>query len=210
MAEVSQKLSFFDIKNLEQSFIEACSSNDVQTVKDVIEVLGYKKETNFIKKIINNCKLRYLKFIKKQNIIDSFLIKSCQKNNVEVVKYLITSEELDVHPSEKAQSENSLRWSLGNMELIRYLITSPDLKKKPSVHFGNDFLFRQACSVGNKEMLQFLIFECDINKTEKMLEYLAGHPCAEAERLFNLRGLKKSLGKDLKSKDAIDKKLIKI
>ncbi len=210
MAEESQKLSFFDIKNLEKSFIEACSCSDVQTVKNVIEILGYKKETNLIKRIVNNCKLRYLKFIKKQNIIDSFLIKSCQKNNIEVVKYLISSEELDIHPSEKAQSENSLRWSFGNMELIRYLITSPDLKKKPSVHFGNDFLFRQACSVGNKEMLQFLIFECDIEKTEEMLEYLAVYPCSEAERLFNLRGLKKSLGKDLKSKNVVNKNFVKI
>lgn len=210
MAEVSQKLSFFDIKKLEQQFVYACSINDIKKIKDIIEILGYKKETNLLKKAINFFKLKYLKLIYKKNIIDSFLIKSCQHNNVELVKYLISSDELGIHPSEKAQSENSLRWSCGSMELIRYLITSEDLKKKPSIHFGNDFLFRQACYVENKEMLQFLIFECDIQKTEEMKDYLMQHPSSEADKLFHLRSLNKKLNKELRNKEKNYKKIIKI
>ncbi len=210
MAEVSRKLSFFDIQALEKSFINACSSNDLQTVKDIVEILGYKKEKGLFKKAINFIKLKYLKLVYKKNIIDSFLIKSCQNNNLSLVKYLITSEDLDVHPSEKAQSENSLRWCLGNIELVRYLIQSPDLKKKPSIHFGKDFLFRQACYVENKEVLQFLILECDIQKTEDMMEYLAQYPCSEAEKLFKLRSLNKSLSANLEGNKNLTKKTIKI
>lgn len=210
MAEVSQKLSFFDIKKLEQHFVYACSINDIEKIKDIIEILGYKKETKLFKKAINFFKLKYLKLIYKKNIIDSFLIKSCQHNNVELVKYLISSDELHIHPSEKAQSENSLRWSCGSMELIRYLITSEDLKKKPSIHFGNDFLFRQACYVENKEMLQFLIFECDIQKTEEMKDYLMQHPSSEADKLFHLRSLNKKLNQELRNKEKNYKKIIKI
>ncbi len=210
MAEVKPILSFFNIKYLEQLFINACSNNDLITIKKVLGILGYKKEKSIIKRLINASKLKYLKVVYKKNILDSFLIKSCQNNNVEFVRYLISSEELGVHPSEKAQSENSLRWSLGSLDLVRYLITSEDLKKKPDIHFGNDFLFRHSCYVENKQMLQFLIFECDIQKTENIIEYLDEHPSAEAEKLFRLRSLKLSLIEDLKINSSINKKNIKI
>ncbi len=59
-------------------------------------------------------------------------------------------------------------------------------------------------------MLQFLIFECDIQKTENIIEYLDEHPSAEAEKLFRLRSLKLSLIEDLKINSSINKKNIKI
>jgi hypothetical protein len=93
---------------------------------------------------------------------------------------------------------------------IKYLLTSPDLKNRPDIHFNKDESFGQLINDENLEIIQYLIFEHNIEKTKDIVNQLGSWPNdfkQEVEKLFTIRDFKNSLDTDLPFSDSKAKKV---
>jgi hypothetical protein len=56
----------------------------------------------------------------------------------------------------------------GHKDIIEFLLSDPELKVHANIHTQDDFLFQSSLKKSNKDILQFLIFDMKIEKTEKI------------------------------------------
>lgn len=82
--------------------------------------------------------------------------------------------------------------SVGHKDLMNFLLTDSDLKTHADLHAKNDHVFLSALTTNNKEILEFLINDLKIEKTEHIDVLLDKFPSPEIESLFNNRNNKKS------------------
>ena len=99
---------------------------------------------------------------------------ACNYGNLELVKFLLTSQELKQHAI--IDSDNNAGFKLacicGNLNIIRYLVTSPELEKNVNVHVHNDICFKWALDLEFIEIINFLVYEQDIKVTNEMIEHM--------------------------------------
>lgn len=124
----------------------------------------------FDKEKINKERLNTLK----QSKLDQHLIEACFVADLESVKYLLTSPELERHASIKGWDEEAfiVACRTNNIELVDYMLRSPELKEHANVHTWRDTVFIEACDRKDIELLNYFIFDFKIDKTEKIDEYL--------------------------------------
>jgi len=120
---------------------------------------------------------------------------AASNGNLEILQYFFTSVDVDFSP---IYPEISIVASQGKQKkIIDYLVNSSDLKTKFDIHFNNDELFRKTCS--NLDMVQYLIFDLNIEKTERIemyLNYLVLNPPnngKEIIKMFEKRELAEAL-----------------
>ena len=65
-----------------------------------------------------------------QSKLNEALINACNKGHLDVVRYLLTSDELKEHADIHAENDYGFRWACinGNLEVVNYLLTSEELK----------------------------------------------------------------------------------
>ena len=102
---------------------------------------------------------------------------ACGKGQLDVVKYLLSSNELKEQGLPLATMEFNHEgwwWAIegGHLDVIQYLMTSPDLKKHIDIHKDQDKAFRLACERNQLEIIQYFIFEQLIPKTSDIKAYL--------------------------------------
>lgn len=139
---------------------------------------------------------------------------ACYKGHLDIVKFLLTSSELLEKPNINAGHDNDdsgiyHACKEGYVEMVKYLLTSPDLQEHANIHENKDSIFRTICLDGNSQMIQYLIFDYNIEKTEYIDNFLKGNRLFEIDSMFEKRDLNNSLLKDL-APNLINKKKIKI
>lgn len=83
---------------------------------------------------------------------------------------------------------------------IKYLLTSPNLKNRPNIHYNWDASFAQLLNDESIEILKYLIFEQNMEKTEKINTLLGAWPNefrTEITKMFAVRDLSNSLNQEL-------------
>ena len=85
----------------------------------------------------------------------------------------------------------------GNLDLVKYLLTSPDLKEHADIHAKNSESFINAISNGHVEIIEYLIWDYKIEKTEHVEQYLVEKEMKDILNTFEKRDLEKELQKDL-------------
>jgi hypothetical protein len=131
--------------------------------------------------------------------LNNALIISCGFGNLEEVKYLLTSPELKIHADAETLIDSALELSCfrGHLDLIKYLLTSPELKKNANLHaYEHDYIhtpFVNALSTNQLKVIEYFIFELNIERRPYMDEYFKYFPNPQVENLFILRDLDKSM-----------------
>lgn len=137
---------------------------------------------------------------------------ACQSGHIEVVKYMASSPELKVHSDITAANNLALQSACckNHVEVVSYLLTSPDLKVHPKM---DDISHRahgsfKLASINNSlDVLQYLIFDYHIEKTEYLKFIIEYYPNSEVEKMFKLRDVHDELKQELPKDNSQPKKL---
>jgi hypothetical protein len=100
-----------------------------------------------------------------------------------------------------------------NIEQIKYIFNSPNLAKHVDIHNDRDEIFRTLIIQARKDkpldMLQYFIFDLNIDETEAIKEFRLTYKREVVENMFKLRDLNHNLHQDL-SINELNAKKIKI
>lgn len=90
----------------------------------------------------------------KQKALNEALKQACAKNDLELVKYLLTSKELKRHAKLSYEAYWPFRVSITSKanDVAKYLLTQFQV----DIHAENDDAFRWSCKLDNLEMVKFL------------------------------------------------------
>lgn len=102
----------------------------------------------------------YEKFITlEQYELDQHFVDACRENNLEVIRYLLTSPELNIHANISNNSDLALRLAAkeGHLDIIKYLLLSPELAIHANVETNNHYAMKTSCVNKHYEMLHFLL-----------------------------------------------------
>ena len=149
-----------------------------------------------------NKKQIYKKYNKEQ-LNDEF-IDACRKGQLDVVKYLLASDELTEHADIHASNDEGFVCACryGHLEIVKYLLTSAELTELVDIHARNDEGFRSACAQGHLEVVKCLIIDMNIEKTNYIETYLNENKykkyVQQAIELFNTRDLHHQLNENIK------------
>jgi ankyrin repeat protein len=130
---------------------------------------------------------------------------ACANGHLEVVKYMLTSSELDEHAHIHPYSNYKIIIENGHLDILKFLLES----KKLNVHAENDLIFISACNQGNLKIIQYLIFDLNIDVNENIKNYLKSeiNPFVEkVKHMFEMRETNESLEKELLSDKLYQKK----
>jgi hypothetical protein len=142
-----------------------------------------------------------------ENELNVALFTSCRCGNLEEVKYLLTSSELDFHANPQSYSHAgfNLACSEGHLEVVQYLLTSPELKLHANIHANeHDYVHTPFVhAVKQPHVLYYFILELNIERKIYIDEYLHYFPNENIVSLFEIRELNKNKDKEHSSKRKI-------
>jgi ankyrin repeat protein len=133
---------------------------------------------------------------------------ACRNGNFDLVKYLLTNDELSKH----LNSLNNLHYALrvassrGHLNVMKFLLTSSELKENPDINSNINHIFSDIITNGNMEILKFLIFDLKIERTEIVNNYFKNHPDKLPISWFELRDLNQELIQNLDTNNSQQKK----
>lgn len=113
-----------------------------------------------------------------QEALTNSLRAASKIGDLDLVKYLLTSPELEQHADIHAHDEciftEACLW--GNLEIVEYILSSPDLiahgHTYPNVHESEDCGFRWTCEADHLDIIQYLIFDREIQLTLSITKFL--------------------------------------
>lgn len=125
------------------------------------------------------------------------LKKACRQNNLDVVKELLIGKEFGPYDTKGLQDAYLIACANKSNAVIQYLMTSKDFKPNPRSVRGLERIFADK----NEEMIRWLIFDFDMQKSaaveEVLIEMTDKEYAKYIEELFTKRQLKKELNKEL-------------
>lgn len=226
--------------DLNQDFLRACKYKNLETIRYLLttQELGLNADINanngeglqlaceggdltIVKYLINSPELKEHIVINKN--IDEGFLEACMhqgQRGLELVQYLLTSPELTKHADINIDKGQGfiIACNKGNLELAKYLTSSPELKIHINPHTKDDLAFKLALQnfvteeKGSLEILQCLIFDLNLEKTEKIKTALItkNNLFTDIEKFFDIRDLKKELNNELLTTQSIEKKSPKL
>lgn len=107
-----------------------------------------------------------------RDTINKKFLEACKNNDIELVKFLLTSEDLPIRANIHYEFETGVNFALSreHFELAKYLLLSDDLSEKVDYQMGLAFL----CQVDNLELFKEFFLKrvesasLDINKVFKL------------------------------------------
>lgn len=148
--------------------MKACANNHLDVVKFLLSSPQLKKHANVHARS------------------DLALWQAIYRGNTEIVKYLLTSDELTDRASEKYNKKGFITaCRFGYKDLAKFFLTSDELKIKINVHEKRDVAFKELCNTKIKnindskqidEILEYLILDYKIEKTQEIKNFLQQHP----------------------------------
>ena len=102
-----------------------------------------------------------------QEELNEGFIWACKNDDLEIVKYLLTSPELTEHADIHARNDFGFIGACrkGQLDFVKYLLASDELTEHADIHAENDLGFRSTCYQGHLEVVKYLIIDMNIDKT---------------------------------------------
>ncbi len=169
-----------DIIDLGIALFKACEQGDFNKVQ---ELLSATKLKDVIKIQHNN-----------------YLLSACLSNSVDIVRYFFTSDTIRNYNDLGANTDYELLLSCnGNhLDVVKFLLESDDIIIKPNIHYKDDLIFNNTLRNKQVELLEYLIFDLQIEKTEAIQRRLISNQNdpdfnKQVQKLFDTRDLQKEL-----------------
>lgn len=124
--------------------------------------------------------------------INVLFIDACLNGDLSIIKDILKSEEMKYSLEENPYllDEGMLEASHARKNhVVKYLLSSTELKKHANVHTMKDMIFRTTSVNGNHEILNYIIFDLNIRKTDTILECLEREPHSLSFELFRQRDI---------------------
>jgi hypothetical protein len=150
-----------------------------------------------------------------QEELDNQVVDFGRNGELETVKYLLTSPDLSRH----ANITNELLENVCNNDQVRVFELLLSLKKDIDIHAEEDSLFYSAFSNYAVEIIRYMVFDLNIEKTEWIKEHMSyfyeGNSAYEdiyeqTNNMFKIRDMHKKVTDELdltdKNNDKINKK----
>lgn len=112
-----------------------------------------------------------------QNDLNNALIDACQNGNLELTKYLVSSQELNQHADPSCNKWEAVKLAIeaGKVEIVKYFFTAIQ-NEYPNI------IFNSACRTGQLEILKFLYSTPDYQDDKdgtcyygSLIAVIAGH-----------------------------------
>lgn len=155
------------IGNKEIGFYNACENGQLQLVKY----------------LLNNSKIK--DYLNKQEIIDKGFLQACQgenlsgtfgKDQIEIIKYLLTSKDLLKNAHINTENSRALKYACISKPLIKYLLTSSELKEHADIYNENGAVFDHIAQVAKeinfKTVMNYIINDYQIKQTPDIIQVL--------------------------------------
>lgn len=160
------------------------------------------KEIDKVKYLLTSPELRFHANINSSN--GEALRIACIQGNLPIVEYLLTSPDLKKHAYYTTNNYDSLASACfyGKVDIVDFFFTHPKLKEQIDIHCDQDKFFRMAMYEEQLSILQYFIFDMDIEKTVNiagMINNASSEFADKVNNMFAIRELNKNLEKELKS-----------
>lgn len=117
--------------------------------------------------------------------------ESCSKNKVVYVKHLIENKNYNINISLDDYFGFRAACTHGSLDVLKYLFSNKE--SIPDIHSRNDSAFKSATRMQQFDIIQFLIFDLNIPKTEAINQFLLKNPNKIIDSMFNARELNRQL-----------------
>ena len=127
-----------------------------------------------------------------QDDLNNLLGQAVFRNDLEEIKYLLTSPDLVRH-AEINSNYNILAYvcANGDLETLRYVLTSPELKEHADIHLDDDQALNSAIGAGHIPIIKYLLTSPELKEHSNLYVqyetgyYLALHNIFEANDFAN-------------------------
>jgi hypothetical protein len=131
---------------------------------------------------------------------DYLFMYAFENNHLDVVEYLLNSPKAENIKNESIKSGQLLKnaCAYGNLDAIKFVFNAPQLKDKIDIHVNKDDCFRILARQNKEEILNYFIFELELNRTKYIDNYLKVNQRKDIDSMFEARDLQKELNNELK------------
>lgn len=129
--------------------------------------------------------------------LTQWLVTACENGDLELVRYLLTSDDLVTHANVHGQycnifheySESPLKNAVkyGSKELIDYLCTSKELVEHADILYNNDEILYTIATQEKVDMIQYLMYDINVEERPNISYHFLGFLCREQNRLSILK-----------------------
>jgi len=204
-------------KNNDDIFVKSCTYGHDELVDYLLNSpfkptinnniqMGFRKACMAGKLDVIKCMVNSKIYMDANPNPDNCLSCASQDNHSEVVKYLFNEPKYQnkIHDHEYQASLMNACYH-GDIDLIKFFIDSPKFSTKVNINTdtGNDNQYSfsnpiiAATKGKNREVLEFLIFEKNAEKTHVIEEYLQKNPNQMVENMFNIREISVEIQNEL-------------
>lgn len=140
---------------------------------------------------------------------DAMFYRACSNNQVKVLEYLFKHPKVQQDRDFGIKSGELLQLACAYSDLntIKFILTYPEFKDKINIHTKRDVLFDTLIRNRKTDVIQYLIFDLNIEKTQEIKEFLKRTTTAEIEKMFTIRDLNGELRDELKGNISNHKKI---
>jgi hypothetical protein len=133
-----------------------------------------------------------------QEELNHAFIQACANGDLKKISYLLTSPELPIHANIHASKDQGFitACECKRTEVAKYLLSSTELKEHANLHAQGDTPFYKSMCNKNYELIEFFIFEHNLQRDESIRSYLNIFPKKEEDiinKMFEVRDLNNQL-----------------
>jgi len=131
---------------------------------------------------------------------DHALFQTFIDGHLHIIKYLLTSSDLKEHATIYPENHLRLATSKEHINILDFLFKSDELQNKIDPHVGNDIIFYTAYKECKINVLNYLIYDLNIEINDSIENYLNDKRISifdKVKNMFEMRELNKDLSQNL-------------